>query len=288
MNILVAGMGFAGRAIAAALARDGHGVWGLNRLGTDAPEGARAVAGDVLLPETLRGLSPLPPMDLLVSALSGTGHKDPELYRRVYVEGPARVADALTWSSRRCIWFLGSTGVYGAEDGEWVDENTPANPRHRAGEVQLAAEAALRDAADAHCVLRLSGLYGPGRTRLIRQALRKRPYFKPDIWANQIHRDDVAGVVAALARREARAPELLLVSDDRPAPRREIFDWVRRETGCPEGLYDEDHPARAGRNRGNKRVSNRKLRELDLPLRYPDYARGLRELLPWVSTHGPK
>lgn len=275
-------MGYAGRAIAEALARDGHVVWGLNRSGTDAPDGVHAVAGDVLRLESLRVLSPLPPMDLLISALSGTGHKDPEIYRRVYVEGPARVADALNWSGSRRIWFLGSTGVYGGDDGEWVDEATPANPRHRAGEVQLAAEAALRDAADTHCVLRLSGLYGPGRTRLIRQALRKRPYFKPDIWANQIHRDDVAGLVAALVRKETPEPELLLVSDDRPALRREIFDWVRRETGCAEGLYDEDHPARAGRDRGNKRVSNRRLRELGLPLRYPDYASGLRDLLPMI------
>ncbi|MCC5846369.1 MAG: NAD-dependent epimerase/dehydratase family protein [Verrucomicrobia bacterium] len=280
MRIFVAGLGFCGRAIALRLAEAGHEVRGVNRSGEGEVAGVRILGGDVLAGDGLRALSAVPPVDLMISALSGTGQADAEAYRRVYVEGPARIADALRWRGARKIWFLGSTGVYGGADGEQVDEETPPDPSHRAGEVQLEAEAALRSAADDTCVLRLSGLYGPGRTRLIRQALRMRPYLKPEIWSNQIHRDDVAGVVAFLTELQEPPPPLLLVSDDRPALRREIFDWIREAAELPEGCYDEDHPGRATRDRGCKRVSNARLRALGAPLRYPDYRQGLAPYLP--------
>jgi nucleoside-diphosphate-sugar epimerase len=169
MNIFIAGLGYCGVAIAERLGRDGHAVWGLNRSGRSPDVCARAVAGDVLRPESLAPLAALPPMDLLVSALSGTGQADPAAYRTIYVDGPRRVADALAWAGPRRLWLLGSTGVYGGDDGGWVDEDTPVLPGHGQGEVQVEAEAALRAEADECCVLRLSGLYGPGRIRLVQQ-----------------------------------------------------------------------------------------------------------------------
>jgi nucleoside-diphosphate-sugar epimerase len=285
MRILVAGLGFCGQTVARQLKEAGHEVYGLNRSGSSGGSGVSTVACDILKEDGLGGLSEIPPVDILLSALSGTGQGNPEAYRRIYVEGPSRIADTLTWNGPRRIWFLGSTGVYGGGDGEWVDEETPPDPAHRAGEVQLEAENALRNAADETCVLRLSGLYGPGRTRLIRQALRMRPYLKPDIWSNQIHRDDVAGAVSFLASQPAPPPPLLLVSDDRPALRREIFGWVRATAGLPDGCYDEDHPVRATRDRGSKRVSNARLRSLGFQLRYSDYRSGLAPFLP--NRNGP-
>lgn len=280
MRIFVAGAGFTGTRIVNRLHADGHAVICLNRSGNaEVPEGVRRVAGDVLRPETLGSLDGPPPVDLMISTLSGTGLGDPADYRALYVDGPRRIAERLRWTGPSRVWMLGSTGVYGEAGGALVDEDTPAEPLHRNGEVQLEAEQALRNGCDASCVLRLSGLYGPGRVRMVRQALRRRPYFKPDGWANQIHGDDVAGVVAFLASRTEPPPPLLLVSDDRPARRREIFDWIRAETGHPEGCIDEDHP-RAARNRGDKRVDNRRLRSLGAPLRYPGYREGYRELLP--------
>lgn len=286
MRIFVAGLGFCGERIALRLRESGHEVWGMNRSGVGDLRGVRVLAGDVLTEDGLLSLASAPPMDLMICALSGTGQKDPAAYRRIYVEGPARVADALRWRHARHVWFLGSTGVYGGSDGNWVNEVTPATPSHRAGEIQLEAEAALANAADTVCVLRLSGLYGPGRTRLIRQALRMRPYLKPDIWSNQIHCDDVAGVVGFLAEHPTPPPPLLLVSDDRPALRSEIFDWIRSKTGMPEGCCDEDHPARATRDRGSKRVSNARLRALSFQLQYPDYRSGLTPYLPGNTQTG--
>jgi electron-transferring-flavoprotein dehydrogenase len=280
MRIFVAGTGFTGSRIAHALAQAGHEVVGMNRSGhLEGAAGFEMVAGDVMRAGGLRALSELPAVDAMVSALSASGLGDPQAYRELYVKGPGRVVEALQWTGRPQVWLLGSTGVYGGADGEWVDEDTPVQPMHRNGEVQVEAEQALQ-ACTRTSVLRLSGLYGPGRTRLIRQALRQRPWFKPDVWSNQIHAEDVARTLVHLAGEDLW-PEVLLVSDDRPALRREIFTWVRGQAGLPEGLLDEDHPP-GGRDRGSKRVSNRRLRELGVHLRYPDYPTGLSALLPAV------
>lgn len=287
LRIFVAGTGFTGSRILNALQQDGHEVTGMNRSGRS-PEGVEVpvVAGDVLAPGGLRRLSRLEPVDLMISTLSGSSLRDPEDYRRLYVDGPRRLAEAVAWRGEPTVWVLGSTGVYGECGGEWVNEDTPACPLHAKGQVQLDAETAVRQAVPHACVLRLSGLYGPGRTRLVRQALRKRPFFKPEIWSNQIHGDDVARVIAQLVDRTEAPPELLLVSDDQPTQRKEIFQWVRQQMGAPDGLYDEDHPHMRGANRGNKRISNQRLRELGIELAYPGFREGLRPLLanPSYST----
>lgn len=280
MRILVAGTGFTGSRILGALAAAGHHVLGLNRSGVlpSSPD-IHIVRGDVLNRDSLRPLASLPPVDLLISTLSGTGQQDPALYRELYVEGPRRLMQALRWQGEPRIWMLGSTGVYGVSDGSWVDEHTPAEPLHRNGEVQLAAEQALFAACDQSCVFRLSGLYGPGRTRLIRQALRQRPFFKPDLWANQIHADDVAGLLTFLAGSKLSLPRVLLVSDQAPALRKDIFSWIREEINLPDGVYDEDHPHGSGMDRGNKRVNSARMQGLGYRLKYPDFREGLKPLL---------
>lgn len=283
MKIFVLGLGYTGKEIARELVQAGHEVWGMNRSGEGAPEGTRGLAGDVSTGGGLAGLNTLPPVDWMVSALSGTGRRGAE-YEKVVVCGPVRVVNSLRWLGARKVMFLGSTGVYGNEGGDWVNEETPPQPRHPAGAAQLRAEEALAKQTDSFCAVRLSGLYGPGRTRLIRQALRKRPWLKPDVWSNQIHRDDVARITRFLLEREAPLPRVLLASDNRPALRREIFEWIRRETGATGGWYDEDHPARSFRDRGNKRVNNTALRGVGYTFRYPTYVEGLAPLLPKRSN----
>ncbi len=281
MRIFIAGTGFSGAMIAKQLVNAGHEVFGLNRKGVlDSVPQVQMLSGNVLDPRSLAPLQALPEMDVMVSALSATGVKDRNLYRELYVEGPVRIARMLPWAGESKCWLLGSTGVYGEERGEWVTEDTEARPLHHGGQVQLEAERALRAEMGHLSVLRLSGLYGPSRTRLIRQALRKRPYFKADLWSNQIHVEDVAGVVGYVIENELM-PEVLLVSDDHPVQRQEIFDWIRQETGYVEGVYDEDHPG-AGRNRGNKRVSNERLKGLGYRMIHPDYRSGLRHYLPSI------
>jgi nucleoside-diphosphate-sugar epimerase len=240
---------------------------------------------DVLSKEGLKGLADLPKMDLLISTLSGTGLKDPADYRALYVDGPRRLLEALTWVQTPRVWMLGSTGVYGESEGEWVNEATEPRPLHRNGRVQLEAERVLQAFCDDCSILRLSGLYGPGRERLVRQAMRKRPFLKPDVWSNQIHGEDVAETVAFLVARNCVPPPVLLVSDTCPARRREIFAWVRETCGCPEGGLDEDHPRKATANRGNKRICTDKLKSLGVSLRYPTYREGLRDLCePWTCS----
>lgn len=280
LRIFVAGTGFTGSRILQHLNGLGHEVVGMNRSGIcDEVSGLPVVPVDVLSGEGLEALAEQEPVDLLISTLSGSSLKDPDAYRTLYVDGPRRIADALRWKQAPRVWILGSTGVYGESEGEWVNEEVPARPLHAKGQVQLDAEEALHASFDQSCVLRLSGLYGPGRTRLVRQALRKRPFFKTDIWSNQIHGDDVAHVVGQLVQMRTPPPGLLLVSDDAPTQRKEIFTWIREQLDCPDGVYDEDHPNLRGADRGNKRISNQKLRSLGVELKYPSFREGLVDLL---------
>lgn len=279
MRILVAGTGFTGSRILKVLHQAGHDVMGLNRNGIlpELPD-VQICKGDVLEKHGLTALIDLPPFDLLVSTLSGTGQKLPDRYRSLYVDGPRRIMDALRWKGDPKIWMLGSTGVYGVDDGSWVTEETEAVPSHGNGQVQLEAEQALHTACSDACVFRLSGLYGPGRVRMIRQAMRNRPFLKPEVWANQLHGDDVAGVIRFFVDNPLVLPKLLLVSDKAPARRKEIFSWIREEKKIEHGCLDEDHPSRAG-DRGNKRVSSEKLQALGYRFIYPDYRAGLKPLL---------
>lgn len=284
MRIFVAGTGFTGSRILSVLKKAGHDVIGFNRSGRlDGSRQLKICRGNVLEKNGLEKLESLAPVDLMVSTLSGTGLKDPEAYRSLYVDGPRRIAEKLQWIGEQRVWMLGSTGVYGENSGDWVTEETTARPLHRNGRVQLEAETALFDAVSGACVFRLSGLYGPGRVRMIRQALRKRPFLKPDIWSNQIHGEDVAGLIEFLTERPEPPPRLLLVSDTKPVQRKEIFSWVREKTSCPEGCFDEDHPSRAG-NRGNKRVSTARLKSLGYQWKYPSFREGLEPLLAVYPT----
>jgi len=279
MRILIAGTGFTGEKIIQALAAEGHQLWGVNRSGSckGLESWITLYRADVISGEGLEQLKRLPPMDLLICAMSGSGQRDSAAYRELYVSGPGRLTEALRWSATPKVWMLGSTGVYGEGEGEWVNEETLVNPMHRQGEVQVEAEEALRALKVQHSVFRLSGLYGPGRCRLIRQALRKRPFLKPKVWSNQIHGDDVAGVLRFFVE-QGNPPACINVSDREPALRQEIFSWVRRRCRYPEGLLDEDHPPRAKTDRGNKRVSSRLLQDAGYPFTFPTYREGLDPL----------
>lgn len=275
MRIFVLGTGYAGSRIAGELTACGHEVVGMNR---------RKLRDVVWQAEEGDALSPPPRLrqlgafDAIVGCLSGTGRKDIGEYREIYVEGLRRVVETLTLASNPRVLFLSSTGVYGQHDGELVDESSPTSPVHAQGGVMLEAENMLDELSMDRCALRLSGIYGPGRWRMIQQAMRSRPYLKPDVWANQIHVDDIAGVVRQLFDQLVW-PTRLIVSDDQPSLRREVFDWIRTEAGHPDGFVDEEHGRTATRNRGNRRMNNTRLRELGIHLRYPSYREGYSPLL---------
>src|SRR5688572_29162209 len=165
-NLLIAGCGYVGSALARARVARGDNVFGLRRNPVDMPSGVVPIAADLAVP---RSLAELPAaIDVVVYAAS-PGGRDDAFYRTAYVEGLRNLIAALAkqgQAPRRTI-FVSSTAVYGQSRGEWVDETSETAPEHFSGRRLLEAETLLRESGLPGVVLRLGGVYGPRRTRLI-------------------------------------------------------------------------------------------------------------------------
>ena len=126
-RVLIAGCGYVGSALAARLAADGDEVWGMRRTPAGLPAGVRPLAADLRDPATLAGL-PEGLTTVFYTAAADGGSEDD--YRAVYVDGPRNLLAALAAQGQRPrrVIFTSSTSVYGQSGGEWVDEDSPAEP----------------------------------------------------------------------------------------------------------------------------------------------------------------
>lgn len=193
-------------------------------------------------------------------------------------------AEALEW-----IGYLSTTGVYGDRGGGWVDESTPPDPGTSRSRRRLEAERgwglAAEEAEACLQILRLSGIYGPGRSVLDR--LRKgtaRRIVGPDLVFNRIHVDDIAGAVAAGAAHP-EVEGVINVSDHEPAPPSEVVAYAAGLLGMdapPEvSVRDADLSGAAlSFYEENKRVRSTRLESaLGYRLRHPTYREGLEAVL---------
>lgn len=273
MRVLIAGCGYIGTALAELLVRDGQHVWALRRGGVVLPKGAESVQGDVTKPETL---SMLPAsLDAVVYAVSAGGY-DEARYRAAYVDGPRNMLEALRATSPRLkrFIFISSTGVYAQSDGEWVDENSPAEQTHFSGATLLEGERIVAGSPFPSTVLRLGGIYGPGRTRLI-ESVRNGNATLParPTYVNLIHRDDCASMIRHLLAI-GDVSDLYLGVDNKPADRREILTWIAKQINAPIPQVEEGAVS-ARSQRGNKRCRNARIFAAGYQFRYPTYREGL-------------
>lgn len=264
LRVLIAGCGYLGGALAAQLAGAGDEVVALRRRPAELAPGVRPFPADLGDAAALRALPG--PFDAVVYA-AAPGGRDETAYRAVYAAGIANLLAAV-----RCARFLltSSTSVYAQDTGEWVDEASPAEPRTFPGRSVLAGEALARERHPAACAVRLGGLYGPGRTRLLRAARTGGLAYQaaPPRYTNRIHRDDAAGALAHLLGRPSLEPVYVAV-DCEPAAEEPLQRWL---AGCVGGAPPR---ARAGPPGGaGKRCSNRLLLASGYRLRFPTFREG--------------
>ena len=196
-----------------------------------------------------------------------------EAYRRIYVDG---LRNAVAGFEPRRVLMTASTSVYAQVDGSWVDESSETRPSRETGRILLEAEAvALKSGG---FVARLSGLYGPGRSVLMRKFLSDEATIEGDglRWINQIHRDDAAAAVVHLLAQTA-TPGIYNVTDSTPATQRQVYEWLAdyfHRPLPPPGARD------LNRKRGwtSKRVSNAKLRQTGWRPAFPSYRDALHLL----------
>ena len=274
MRVLVAGCGYVGIALGERLAAAGCAVFGLRRRVEGLPATLRPVAADLGDPATLGSL---PPDLALVFYTAGAERGDEPAYRRAYVEGVRNLLAALgTQRGIRRFLFASSTAVYAQAAGEWVDEASETAPTGFRGRILLEGETLVRAGPFPATVLRLGGIYGPSRTRLLDELRAGRARFVPGRFTNRIHRDDAAGAFEHLARLPA-AEHVYLGVDCDPAEERVVYAWLADRLGAPPPRAVEAAPS--GRRVGSKRCRNARLRTTGYRFRHPTFREGYAALL---------
>jgi nucleoside-diphosphate-sugar epimerase len=188
----------------------------------------------------------------------------------------------------RWIGYLSTIGVYGDHAGGWVDEATPPTPQNERSRRRLLAEEAWRAVARSRDVpvhiLRLGGIYGPGRNQLVELAAgTQRRIAKPGQVFNRIHVEGVGGLVRAAIARPDAGPVLHGV-DDEPAPPQDVVVYAAHLLGIvppPEISVEAAGLTPMGLSfyAENKRVSNAATKaSLGYTLRYATYREGLATL----------
>lgn len=264
-----------GSAIGQLLAEAGLNVSGMRRSQSSQPTRARMLVGDVTQPASLACLGAVDPY-ILVYCVAASESSD-ESYRAHYVDGLRNVLAALHQAKNlRHVFFVSSTRVYGQAGDALLNESDIAMPSDFGGKRLLEAEYLLANLPCGHTVLRLSGIYGPGRRYMLRLAGDPSAWPQQSTWTNRIHRDDAAAFIAWLIRPVTKGESVdscYIVTDSRPVPQHEVLRWLAASLGVDVGAAITPPPS------GGKRLSNARMLATGFRLRYPDYQAGYASLL---------
>lgn len=287
MRILIAGCGDVGTHLGLRLHAMGHAVWGLRRNVDEMPPGISGVAADLGQADTLASLPPS--LDLLYYTAAASGDRSEAGYRRAYVDGLRNILQACRRQGNHLtrVFFTSSTSVFGQTCGEPVSEESVTEPLGFSGAIMLEAEQVLLDEALSGTSVRFGGIYGPGRTYLIRTILDGTARLKENEghYTNRIHRDDCAGFLAHLS--EVANPEpLYLGVDSDPASYNEVLRFLAKKLNRPVPPVGDAARRDTMRGASNKRCSNRLLQASGYTLKYPSFREGYSQLIPRLSSRG--
>ena len=280
MRVLVAGCGWLGTAVALRLLARGDQVTGVATSPGRAP-GLEALGITPLILDLAdpAALARIPAGVEAILALQAARGGGAGAYRRAYLDANATLLGAARRLRIKAMVYSGSTGLFAQRDGSDVDETTPPAPATESGAILMEAEGRLleaaRDGVPAR-VVRLSGLYGPGRAGIIERvrtgvlALGS----GDQAFLNFCHQDDAAAAILAALDR-GRDGAVYHATDAQPMRRREVVRHVAERLGIP--------PPRAlagpDREGPDRRILGLRTRaELGLELAWPSLRQGLEPL----------
>jgi len=273
MRVLFVGCGDLGIVTGLRLQQAGFGVFGARRHTAALPAGITPLAADVTDVASLQALAKVE-AQVLVYAVAANG-RDDAAYQQAYPQGLANVLSVIGPSLQHAF-FVSSTRVYGEDAGGWCDENDDPRPADFGGERLWQAEQILQQAPCAGTALRLSGIYGPGRRRMLTLAGKPAEWPADNRWTNRIHRDDAAAFIAYLVAQVAEGKPVQAcynVSDDEPTLQYTVLQWLAQR----QRLHVKDvmiPPASGG-----KRVRNTRLHDSGFVLGYPSFREGYGAML---------
>ena len=277
-RLLVVGGGYTGQRFAERLRELGADVVVTHRRPPAAAEELPFDSSTGLLPNAsdLKGIS-----HLLMTAPPDRQGQDPCL---------SSLKPQLDDLSLQWAGYLSTTGVYGDQGGQWVDESTaPAADLLPRSQARLQCEQDWLNSGWPVQVFRLPGIYGPGRNSLITlQRGDARHVHKPGQVFCRVHVDDIVGALLHCLRLPAtKRPNIVNVCDNRPAPSSELLGYAAHLLGHPlpelqwfEAVQGSMSSMALSFWRDNRRVNNSRLtRELGYALLYPSYREGLQACL---------
>ncbi|MEO6970714.1 MAG: NAD-dependent epimerase/dehydratase family protein [Chthoniobacterales bacterium] len=268
-RILIAGCGYVGAATADLFHGAGWEVEGWTQSGQGAgkPYPIRAVN----ISDRAAVAATASAFDAVIHCAS-SGGGGAESYRRIYLEGARNLLAELR---PRTFLYTSSTSVYAQTAGEWVDEESAAEPAHETGRILRETEELVRE--NGGLVARLAGIYGPGRSALLRKFLagEARIEEREPRYLNHVHRDDIAAALLHLVTTPNDS-QIVNVTDDQPLTQRQCYEWLAEKLSRP---LPPTIAQRGERKRGasNKRVSNRRLRGLGWQPQFPSFPSGMEK-----------
>ncbi len=276
--MLIAGCGYVGAELAAQLQNEKHQVIGLSRSASGLPRGVQAFRADVSERDSLLDIPE--DIDFLVYSVAASDRSE-RGYHLAYVKGLQNILSVLREKSSKLqrVFFTSSSSVYGQDEGEWVDEDSETVPSGFSGAKMLEAEEMALSHSYPATIVRLSGIYGPGRTWMIQQVAQGKAncYFGAPRYTNRIHRDDCAGAIRHLMGL-AEPKNRYLVSDDEPNDRSEFIRWLQVQLDAPQPQTLAPEHASQRALASNKRCRNDRLKASGYQLKYPTYREGYGEL----------
>lgn len=271
-KVLIAGCGDLGTGLAIELLAQGHSVTGIRRTKKHFPDGVIGITDDLVEMND----DALPEADIVFLIMTPNGRNE-EAYRAAYFDtAQVLIRRYNNRAKQPKVFFVSSTSVYGQSQGEWIDETTSAQPTSATAKVLVETEQSLA-AAFSSVAIRCSGIYGPGRFRLLETVLSEKEW-GANSWTNRIHRDDVVSALVLLANSalsEKTMPEHVIVTDQTPVSMWEVKLWLATCLGAKVAVSSGEGFAPAS----GKRIQGQYLLSQGWRLQYPSYVAGYHELL---------
>jgi nucleoside-diphosphate-sugar epimerase len=279
-KILIVGCGDLGAAMALRLQQAQYEVIGLRISNKPLPAGIMRIEADVTEPSSLQSLSTLNP-EIIIYCIAAGAQTD-AAYEAQYVNGLHNVLQTQHKNTQlQHVFFVSSTRVYGQLTTELIDESVTAVAADFGGLRLLEAEALLKQLPCKTSVCRLSGIYGPGRLRMINLAKTQTNWPQKNSWSNRIHRDDAAAFIVFLVAQTLAAQTVLpcyIVTDSNPVSQYEVLSWIAAKLQVDQPA-DMNKPAEGG-----KRLNNKALIASGFKLQYPNYQYGYQALLDAIDA----
>ncbi len=280
-DVLIVGCGYLGLRVALASKAGKNRIWVTTRNRARAQKLARLGLHPLIVDWTdRRTLASLPETNRILIAVSYDRNSRHSRYQS-QVGGLRNLLGAI--SDRANLCYISTTGVYHQLDGRWVDETSPTLPTREGGRVHLQAEELLhRLRADSPgTVLRLGGIYGPGRVPRVADVIAGNVIRSPSNgYLNLIHVADATRAVLATWQNPCR--RLYVVADDQPVVRGNFYHEIAARCQAPPPRFGQppsDAPV-SMRSESNKRIWNRRFkRDLVSRLTFPSYREGLEDVL---------